>query len=107
MIFGNAENKIPHQTTNAHELATAAAFESGLQHFADYAKNCLAQPDYVLDFLSTVPVVWDETKYIEGAPGKWVVMARRKNHERTTYSPTRHHYMGFLLAGTSLAGRRV
>ncbi|MBN1479493.1 glycoside hydrolase family 97 catalytic domain-containing protein, partial [candidate division KSB1 bacterium] len=81
VIFGDAENKIPHQTTNAHELATAVAFESGLQHFADNAQNYLAQPDYVLDFLSTVPVAWDETQYIEGIPGKWIVMARRKKQD--------------------------
>jgi hypothetical protein len=31
----------------------------------------------VVDFLKEVPVVWDETRFITGYPGREVVMARR------------------------------
>jgi hypothetical protein len=31
-----------------------------------------------VDFLRSVPVVWDETRYIGGYPGKDAVLARRK-----------------------------
>jgi hypothetical protein len=81
VIFGNAPNKIPHKTTNAHELATSVAFESGLQHFIDTPQSYLSQPEQVIDFLKTVPVVWDETKYIDGKPGELSVMARRHGQD--------------------------
>ena len=35
VVFGDASQKKSHKTTNAHELATSVAFESGLQHFID------------------------------------------------------------------------
>ncbi|MBN2093459.1 glycoside hydrolase family 97 catalytic domain-containing protein [candidate division KSB1 bacterium] len=81
VILGDAPNKAPHKTTNAHELATSVAFESGWQHFADGATNYLAQPDYVLDFLAAVPVTWDETLYLDGKPGELTLMARRKGND--------------------------
>ncbi|MCX2678663.1 glycoside hydrolase family 97 C-terminal domain-containing protein [Galbibacter sp. EGI 63066] len=36
------------------------------------------QPEYVLDFIRKVPTTWDETVFIDGYPGKQIVMARRK-----------------------------
>lgn len=81
VLFSFPEGKVPHRTTNAHELATSVAFESGLQHFADDAKGYLSQPEYVLDFLRAVPVAWDETLYIAGIPGKYNIMARRRDNK--------------------------
>ena len=34
-------------------------------------------PTFELDFLKTVPTAWDETVFIDGYPGRYVVMARR------------------------------
>jgi len=81
VIFGNAKERVPHQTTNPHELALAVAFESGLLHFADSVTNYLATPDFVKRFIGQVPVVWDETKFLAGEPGKFVVIARRRGDE--------------------------
>jgi alpha-glucosidase len=78
VIFGNAQERKPHLTTNPHELATSVAFESGMQHFADSVENYLATPDYVQEFLRHVPVAWDETRYLDGVPGKLSLLARRK-----------------------------
>jgi alpha-glucosidase len=78
VVFGDSPGKLPHKTTNAHELALSVAFECGLQHFADHPRSYLAQPKFVLDFMKTVPVTWDETRYIDGTPGKLCVIARRK-----------------------------
>jgi hypothetical protein len=66
------------RTTYGHELALSVVFESGLQHFADAAERYLALPDEARDLLRAVPVAWDETRLVEGEPGKLVVMARRK-----------------------------
>jgi len=68
----------PHKTTNAHELALAVVFESGIQHFADHYNSYLEQPGYVIDYLKDIPVVWDETRLIDGYPGEFAVVARRK-----------------------------
>ena len=67
----------PHLTTNGHELALAVVFESGLQHYADSVASYRDTPDYVLGFLRDVPAAWDETRFIDGYPGEYVVLARR------------------------------
>lgn len=69
--------QFPHVTTNAHELALAVVFESGLQHFADSATSYRAQSSAVQRFLRDVPAVWEETRFLDGTPGSHVVVARR------------------------------
>ena len=64
-------------TTNGFELATSIIFWSGIQHFAEIPRGMAAVPDYVKTFMQEVPVVWDETRFIDGFPGKLVVLARR------------------------------
>ncbi len=68
----------PHITTNAHELALSVLFQSGWQHFADKPESYRAQPQQVQQFLSKVPTVWDEIRFLEGQPAEYVVLARRK-----------------------------
>ena len=53
------------------------AFESGLQHFIDTPESYVSQPEYVIDLLKTVPVIWDEIKYISGRPGELSIIPRR------------------------------
>ncbi len=72
-----SDSQHPHITTDAHELALTALFESALQHLADRPESILAQPQDVCDFLSTLPAAWDDTRLLGGMPGDWVVLARR------------------------------
>ena len=72
-----SDSQHPHITTHAHELALTVLFESGLQHLADKPESFLAQPQEVQDFLSHLPSVWDETRFVSGYPGESVVIARR------------------------------
>jgi alpha-glucosidase len=67
----------PHLTTNAHELALSVVFESGLQVFADKVDAYSSLHPDCQKLLQTVPASWDETKYLAGEPGKYVVIARR------------------------------
>jgi hypothetical protein len=69
---------LPHLTTNAHELALSVVFESGIQHFADNVEAYESLHSECKRLLQTVPASWDETKYLAGEPGKYVVVARRK-----------------------------
>ncbi len=73
-----SDSQHPHITTNPHELALTVLFESGLQHIADRPESLLAQPQEVKDFFSELPAAWDETKFVCGYPGEYVVLARRK-----------------------------
>lgn len=52
-------------------------YESALQHLADKPESYLTQPQEVQDFLSNLPTVWDETRFIAGYPGESAVLARR------------------------------
>ncbi|MBR6279125.1 MAG: glycoside hydrolase family 97 C-terminal domain-containing protein, partial [Bacteroidales bacterium] len=45
--------------------------------------NLTEVPQFELDFLRTLPSTWDETRFIDGFPGKYVVLARR--HEDQWY----------------------
>jgi hypothetical protein len=78
---GFSDLKFPHITTNAHELALSLVFNVGILHFADNVKTYRAQPDFIKEFLKTVPVVFDETRFISGEPGKSIVMASRKGND--------------------------
>lgn len=71
------------KTTDIFQLATAVLFQSPIQNFGVAPNNLQEFPDYVLNFLKTVPTVWDETVFIDGYPGKYCVLARR--HKDTWY----------------------
>ncbi|MEM7341446.1 MAG: glycoside hydrolase family 97 catalytic domain-containing protein [Actinomycetota bacterium] len=71
----------PRVTTNGHELALTVVFESGVLCFADEPAVYRAQPPAVIELLRTVPAAWDETRLIDGYPGRHVVLARRRGAE--------------------------
>ena len=66
------------RTTDAFEMATAVLFFSPVQHWGLTPDNLNGTPDYLLDFIRKVPTTWDETRLIDGYPGKYCVIARRK-----------------------------
>ena len=73
-----SKSNFPHLTSYAHEIALPVIFESGITHFADKISAFENLPRYVQDFLKTIPVTWDEIKYLDGMPGKEMLLARRK-----------------------------
>lgn len=81
MVFADAPHLKRHLTTNAHELALAVVFESGIQHLIDPAADLAAQPEYIKNFLRALPVAWDETVLVDGEPGKLAVLARRRGRD--------------------------
>ena len=64
-------------TTNGFELALSVIFTSGIQHYVEIPEGMAKVPDYVKDFLREVPSCWEDTRLIDGFPGKLVVIARR------------------------------
>ena len=53
-------------------------FSSGIQHIAETPTGMAAQKDFVKDYMRMLPETWDDLKFIDGFPGKYVVLARRK-----------------------------
>ncbi len=65
------------RTSETFQLATAILFQNPVQFFAITPNNLTEMPGFVIDFMKNVPTTWDETVYIDGYPGKFVVLARR------------------------------
>jgi len=64
-------------TTSAFELATSVVFLSGIQHFAETPSGMSHVPDFVKTFLMELPNNWDDTRFIDGYPGQFYIVARR------------------------------
>lgn len=65
------------RTTEIFQLATSILFQTPIQNFGITPNNLTDQPSFVIDFMKAVPTLWDETIFIDGYPGKYVVLARR------------------------------
>lgn len=68
------------RTTDIFQLATTILFQNPIQNFALAPNNLEDAPKVCMDFLKEVPTVWDETVFLDGYPGKFVVLARRKGN---------------------------
>ena len=75
----NADNQhgTVRKTSDVYALATAVLFQSAVQHFAMAPNNLTDAPAWAIDFMKQVPTTWDEVKFIDGYPGKYVIIARR------------------------------
>ena len=77
--FYNADNKrgTHRVTSDVYALATAVLFQSSVQHFALAPNNIDDAPAWAIDFMKQVPTTWDEVRFIDGYPGRYVIIARR------------------------------
>lgn len=65
------------RTGDAFQLATAILFQNPIQMFGLTPNNLHDAPIEAMDFMRDVPTTWDETRFIDGYPGRYVVIARR------------------------------
>lgn len=72
--------KINRKTTPAFELALPVLFLSGIQHIAETPDGMAKMPQYVVEYLKDIPTNWDDSKFIDGYPGKYIIMARKKDN---------------------------
>ncbi|HEU5397180.1 MAG TPA: glycoside hydrolase family 97 catalytic domain-containing protein, partial [Verrucomicrobiae bacterium] len=77
MALYRINDHVQRRTTSAFELALSVLFVSGIQHYAETPEGMAKAPDYVQDYLKHVPSIWDDTKFLDGFPGKYVVLARK------------------------------
>jgi alpha-glucosidase len=54
-------------------------YEAPFQMVSDTPKAYQDQPAF--DFIRHAPATWDETKVLDGLPGEFIIMARRKGDE--------------------------
>ena len=73
------DNKSRHrrQTTDVFEIASAFTNQTAVQCIAIQPNNLQELPQWELDVLKSIPTTWDETRFIDGYPGKHIVLARR------------------------------
>ena len=65
------------RTSDVFALAVAVLFQSAVQHFALAPNNLDDAPAWAIDFMKNVPTTWEEVKFIDGYPGKYVILARK------------------------------
>ena len=77
------DNKSRHRraTNDIFEMATGITNQCAVNCIAMQPNNLSELPQFEIDFLRNVPTTWDETCFIDGYPGKFVVMARRHGND--------------------------
>ena len=78
--------------TRAHHLAMYVVYEAPFQMVSDHPGAYEGQPSF--QFIKDVPASWDETKVLNGIPGEYITIARRKGDEwflgsMTNWNPRR------------------
>ncbi|RHC71015.1 alpha-glucosidase [Bacteroides uniformis] len=86
MINGAADYTICYfdkrlKTTHAHQLAASLVFYSPLQTIFWYDKPSFYHGEPEVEWFENLQTVFDDTKVLNGTPGKNVTMARRKGQE--------------------------
>ena len=75
----NNDGGTTRRTTDIFQLATTVLFQNPVQNFALAPNNLEDVSPVCMDYMKAVPTTWNETRFIDGYPGKYVVLARRHN----------------------------
>lgn len=67
----------PRYTTDIFEIASAIVIQTSVNCVAMCPNNLDEMPQFELDFLKRLPTTWDETRFVDGYPTKYAVLARR------------------------------
>jgi hypothetical protein len=80
----STDNKSRHtrKTTDIFEMAAGIIMQTSVQCVAIQPNNLEELPQFELDFLRELPTTWEETRFIDGYPGKYVVLARKATNGR-------------------------
>ena len=73
----------PRHTTDIFEMASGITMQTAIQCVAMQPNNLTENelPTFELEWLRQMPTTWEETRYIDGYPGRYVVLARRHANE--------------------------
>ncbi len=68
-------------TTDIFQLATGVLFQSSTPFFGLAPNNLKDVPSFEMDFMRQLPSTWEDTRFIDGYPGKYVVLARKHGNQ--------------------------
>ncbi|MDE6286058.1 MAG: glycoside hydrolase family 97 catalytic domain-containing protein, partial [Muribaculaceae bacterium] len=68
---------VERRSGDAFQLATAVMYQNPVQNFALAPNNLTDAPAAAIEFMKEVPTTWNETRYVDGYPGRYAVIARR------------------------------
>jgi hypothetical protein len=71
------KSRHPRHTTDIFEMAAGIIMQTSVQCVAMQPNNLVELPQFELDFLRQIPTCWEETRFIDGYPGKYIVLARK------------------------------
>ena len=80
-IARDNRSRHPRYTTDIFEMATGIVLQTSVNCVALYPNNLQDVPQFELDFLKQLPTTWDEVRYLDGYPTKYVVLARRTGNK--------------------------
>ena len=83
--YMSRDNKSRHtrKTTDVFEMASGIIMQTSVQCVAIQPNNLDELPEVEINFLKELPTYWNSTSFIDGYPGKYVVLGRR--HENKWY----------------------
>ena len=67
------------QGTRCRQLAEYVVFDSPLNMLCDSPSNYMAEP-LCTKFIAECPVIWDESRAVNGEIGKYITLARRRGN---------------------------
>lgn len=79
-LTGLTQSKSIRRTSPAFELALSVLFLSGIQHYAQNPEQMDKVPAFVTSLLQELPGYWEDVKFIDGYPGKYIVVARKSGN---------------------------
>ena len=81
--YMSRDNKSRHRrhTSDILEIAASVFTQTEVQCIGLMPNNLDEIPQFELDLLKEIPTVWDETRFIDGYPGKYFIVARRSGNK--------------------------
>ncbi len=77
--YMSRDNKSRHtrKSTDIFEMASGIIMQTSVQCVAMQPNNLTELPQFEMDFLRQLPTTWEETRFIDGYPGRYVILARK------------------------------
>lgn len=69
------------RSSDTFEMATGIVLQTAVNCVAMQPNNLNELPDFELDFLRDLPTTWDETRFIDGYPTRYAILARRHGND--------------------------
>ena len=69
------------RSSDTFEMATGIVLQTAVNCVAMQPNNLNELPQFELDFLRALPTTWDETRFVDGYPTRYAILARRHGND--------------------------